>query len=323
MSTMQEDFSLSDAKFVCAVREIGTSSGVCNLLGLSLPSIGVYVQRIERRIGKKIFLRYKSSKKIELTADGLEMYPTCRKLMDLSGSLNNFSNVLPKFLQGEIKLTATQAILEHFYLPHMVNFMQTHDNISLVVRQLDDMLHIEQSINEFYFTMEINDDSQTFAYIPYHDFHQKLWASEQYLQKFGTPTEVNDLYRHCLLFQRGCLHDDHLMGSEKIRSSLNQNFNKVKTYNIVGSRMIDKLCEAGLGITLGSEETTLLSGINVRQILQDFEPGVVKCYIKINKDFLTKKIGQYFLDWIFECRDKTLEKIGVTPSYKYKKMTPD
>lgn len=319
---MQEDFSLYDAKFICAVREVGTSSGVCNLLGLSLPSIGVYVQRIEKRIGKKIFLRYKSSKKIELTADGLEIYPTCRKLMDLSGTLNNLSDVMPKFLQGEIKLTATQSILEYFYLPYMVDFMQTHDNISLVVRQLDDMLQIDQSINEFYFTMEINNDSQTFEYIPYHDFHQKLWASEQYLQKYGTPMEVNDLYRHCLLFQRGCLHDNHPLGDEKIRVSLNNNFNKIKTYHIVGSRIIDKLCESGLGITLGSSETTLLSGIKIQHILQNFEPGIVKCYIKANKDFLTKKIGQHFLDWIFECRDKTLEKIGVPPSYKYNKRTP-
>ena len=116
-----------------------------------------------------------------MTADGLEIYPTCRKILDLAKTLDSFSDVDPKFLQGEIKFTATQAILSTYIFP-MVKFMQGHDNRRLVINQLDDMLRIEQSINEFYFTMEMSNDREMFEYIPYHDFRQKLWASKGYLK---------------------------------------------------------------------------------------------------------------------------------------------
>ena len=204
----------------------------------------------------------------------------------------------------------------------MVNFMQNHSNINLIIHQLDDMLRIEQSINEFYFTMEVSDDEKVFEYIPYHDFQQKLWASKEYLKKFGTPESERDLHRHCLLFQRGYLHATQVFAAENIKESLSHNFNKISDYHIVGSRMVDKLCEAGLGITLGSEETTNLSGIAVEQVLPSYNAGNVKCYIKANRSFLSKKIGKYFLDWLFECRDRVFKKEGIPLLHEYKKRIP-
>ena len=135
MSTMQEDFSLSDAKFICAAKELGTSSALSKLLGLSQSSIGVYVQRIEKRMGKKLFVRYKSSNKIDLTPDGIEVYPTCRKILDLSRSLNDLSHIDPALLQGEVKLTGTGSLLLCFCLPYLSDFSSHYPKVELFIRQ--------------------------------------------------------------------------------------------------------------------------------------------------------------------------------------------
>ena len=320
VSSMKTTFSVADAKFICAAKEIREPKKIAMALDMSQASINVCAQRLEKKMGKKLFLRRQNPTVIELTEDGLEIYPYCKRMVESSDALQESLETQDSHLQGEVKITATQTLLEYFYVPYLVDFIRKHPGIDVSIKQLDDTFPIEQSLNEFYFTSEFKDDTATYAYVPYHSFLQKLWASKSYLENFGKIHTIDDLYRHNLLFQRGSLHNDQIFGSARVKAALSYNFNRIRTLNITGSRIIDRLCEEGLGIMSGSSETKELAQLNVEQVLPGFIGDSADIHIKINKRMLTKKVGRFFLDWLFECRDKSLAKIDITPSHEHKKL---
>ena len=148
---------------------------------------------------------------------------------------------------------------------------------------------------------------------------QKLWASKSYLEKRGKVTNVYDIYRHTLLFQKGIIGNNKVMGvPSQIKATVSQN--DIRTYDISGSDAVDFLCEQGLGIMNGSEETTKLSHLDVVRVLEKVEGETVKVYIKVNQKLMAKKHAKIFLNWLFECRDKTLKKVGRTPTCEFKKV---
>lgn len=313
------DFHYPDAKFICAVKEIGTIKDILSYLGLGASSINVYTKRIEERFQKQLFVRNKKTKTIELNEHGLDLYPICKKMLTLVSSLDELAEPENGLLQGEIKLTATNTLLKHFCLPYFVDFADKNPNLNISIRQLDEMLCIDQSLNEFYFTSEVNNDGDVYTYFPYHAFVQKLWASEIYLKKRGQIKNVHDLYRHTLLFQRGIIGNNKAVGvPAQIKAKIS--YTDIRTYDISGSGAVDFLCEAGLGIMNGSEETTKLSGLKVSKVLEKVEGETIKVYIKASQKFMSKRAAKEFMNWLFDCRDKTLKKAGIKPAYPYKKL---
>ena len=92
---------------------------------MSQTSINVYVQRIEKKAEKKLFLRKQSPVTLELTEDGLEIYPYCKRLVESCDALHESLESKDRHLQGEVKLIATQTLLEYFYVPYLVDFIKT------------------------------------------------------------------------------------------------------------------------------------------------------------------------------------------------------
>lgn len=316
VSSMKTTFSIADAKFICAAKEIREPKKIAMALDMSQASINVCAQRLEKKMGKKLFLRRQNPTVIELTEDGLEIYPYCKRMVESSDALQESLETQDSHLQGEVKITGVQTILEHFIVPYFSDFITKNPRITPALKQMDDMFYDDLEINEFYFTSEIKDDTDTYAYIPYYDFVQKLWASEEYLKKYGAIDTINDLYRHNLLFQKGFFHNPRIMGMpSEVRATVA--YNEIRTFDLTGTRTVDLLCQAGVGIMNGSKETTILSKLKVVPVLPSIEGENIKLCIKINKRFLSKKIGRYSLSWLFECRDKTLESIKIKPTYTY------
>ncbi|MBM3611346.1 MAG: LysR family transcriptional regulator [Alphaproteobacteria bacterium] len=316
MSSTKNIFYVQDAQIICLTKELGTVAGIAKVLMIGEKSLNVYTKRIEERFRKSLFIRNRQKKTIELTADGMEMYPACKSILEMMGGLRDQGPVNPRDVQGEVKLTSTQTIIEYFHLPYLVDFVADHPKVIVNLNQFDDVYTISQSVNEFYFTTSVENDTDTFSYYPYHDFVQKMWASKGYIKKHGLLEKIEDLYRHHFLFQRGYI-TSKIMGTDKVKSALGECTQEARCFVISGSRIIDKSCELGLGIMVGSEETIKLSGLNLERVLHNYESDAVKIYVKAQKSFLEKDIGKLFLDWIFECRDKTFSRIDMKPLYSY------
>jgi DNA-binding transcriptional LysR family regulator len=322
VSSMKNVFHFQDAKIICMAKELSSSDAIISLLGIGEASFNVYTKRIEARLGKDIFVRNKKDKSLELTPDGLEIYPICKNIMEMMGTLDPAKPIAPRDIRGEVKLTGTQTLLEYFHLPYLINFVKEHPKLTVSLNQLDDLYPIVQSSNEFYFTVDLHEDTDTFTYFPYHDFVQKLWASEKYIEEYGKLEKFEDIHRHNLLFQRGYV-TAKMMSGNKIKNSIPLKAEAGRCFNISGCRIVDRLCELGLGVMHGSEETVRLAGLKVQRVLPDYESDAVKVYVKASKSILTKDIGKIFLDWMFFCRDKTLDSLGIKPTCPYTRLKGD
>ena len=315
---MKDSLYFLDAQIICAVKDVGSIEAISKLLGIGEKSLNVYTKRAEQRLGEKLFIRNTKDKTIELNLSGLELYPICKNILELKNALDPSEVLAPKDIRGEVKITATQTILEYFHLPHLSSFVKKHPKITVNLNQLDDFYPVAQSINEIYFTVDIQEDTEIFSYIPYHDFVQKLWASESYLKENPKIEKFEDLRSHTLLFQLGYL-TFKVMGASKVKASLPSNEDVGRSFSISGCRIVDKACESGLGIMSGSSETVRLSGLKVERVLPSYESDALTLYVKIHKRLLEKDLGRVILDWMFECRNKALETLRVAPSHTYKR----
>lgn len=313
---MREEFHYPDARFICAVKENPEIKDLTRVLELGPNSLNMYIKRIEDRIGKTIFIKNKKQKTVELNEDGLLLYPICKQMMDLMVTIGAVSSNAEDSLNGEVVLTGPQVFLKGFCLPYLIDFMDLNPRLKVSINQLDSMLYESQRVNEFYFTSVVKADEDTYQYFPYHDFVQMLWASRAYIEKHGKISTIEDLYRHNLLSQRGFFSSDKIRGIPlKVQASIA--YNEIKTFEITGGSTIDYLCEQGLGIMSGSFETTKLSKLNVERVLRDLTGETIKIYLKVNKKFMMRRIAKIFLNWIFECRDRSLKEIDTKPTYDF------
>lgn len=314
---MREEFHYPDARFICAVKENPEIKDLIKVLELSPNSLSMYIKRIEDRIGKSIFVKNRKHKTIELNEEGLALYPICKQMVSLLAAIDEVSSNFNDVLNGEVVLTGSQTLLENFCLPYLIRFIDLNPRINVSIKQLDSMFYEDQKANEFYFAFDLKPDEDTYQYFPYHDFVQMLWASKGYLEKHGKITTVEDLYRHNLLSQKGFCLDNKVRGIPlQVRSSIA--YNEIKTFEIAGGNAIDYLCEQGLGIMSSSFETIRLSNLKVERILPDLTGETISIYLKVHKKFISKRIAKTFINWIFECRDMSLKKINLRPTYDFK-----
>jgi DNA-binding transcriptional LysR family regulator len=312
-------FHFQDAKIICLAKELESVNSMLNALGIGEKTFNVYVSRIEKRLGMSLFIR--KNKTISLTAEGLELYPLCKNIIEMKNLIDPIGQtVLPEDVRGEVRLVSTQTVLEYFHLPYLVEFTKNYPKITMNISQLDDFYLIAQAVNDFYFTVDYHSDSEEFSYFPYHNFYQWLWASKSYIEQHGEPKTTDELSKHSFLFQKGNL-TSKIMGGNKVKSIMPINNSEGKFFNISGCRIVDKSCELGLGIMTGSKETIRLSGLNIQRVLPEYESDALTLYVRVHKSILAKDIGKIVLNWIFECRDKALKTINIKPSYPYKRLT--
>lgn len=311
-------FHFQDAKIICLAKELESLTAILKILDMGEKTFNVYISRIEKRLGMNIFIR--KNKNITLTTEGLEIYPLCKNIMEMKNLIDPMGqSIPPEEVRGEIRLVSTQTILEYFHLPYVVDFTKNYPKIIMNISQLDDFYPIAQAVNDFYFTVDYQFDTDDFAYFPYHNFHQWLWASQSYIQRCGEPKTTDDLAKHNFLFQKGNM-TSKIMGGNKVRSIMPLKNNEGRFLNISGSRIVDRLCELGMGIMTGSKETVTLANLNIQRVLPEYESDALTLYVKVHKTMMSKDIGKIALNWIFDCRDKALQTINTKPSHPYERL---
>ena len=221
---------------------------------------------------------------------------------------------------GNIILTSTQTILEGFFSKHISKFIDQHPNIKLALFQLDKYDHPGQQINEVFIGKWVG-QSDKYEYYPFHVFEQKLWAAEKYLKKAPPLRGAKDLKNHRFLFQQSIYNLNESLTPLSIKQLAHET-QDIESFNIAGPRLVDVLAKEGLGIMPAAEETVHLSNLKLTRILPNFKGDKTELFVRIDKRFSNSLLAHYFVDWIFETRDKALASVGISPNTKHTKLYP-
>jgi DNA-binding transcriptional LysR family regulator len=310
------NISTYEALLFCKLYETGNTTEVAQYLGVSTAQVSVGIGRLEKKLGDSpLFIRNRRQGKFVPTSAAEKIEQNMQCLVQFSREISDVQDSDDK----HVSIKSTHTVLEHFLGPYVPSFFEENPDIRLGFKQDDELSFKKSSLNEILITC-FPDENPLYQYIPYHSFQQKLWASPEYIDKYGNPTSVQELKAHRLLMRRITDDPRALFGSSFIKTQLGGGEN-IKLHDICSVRFIDILCERGCGIMASAEESVKLAKLKIEQVYQAFKGDEVTLYVCVSKDFLKRDTGKMVANWIFKCRNESFRTIGVTPSYAFTPLT--
>lgn len=182
------------------VRTAETQSFVAagRLLGVSASAIGKSVARLEERLGIRLFQR--STRRIRLTAEGVQFYESCRHILNDIDNAEAALSHASEAPRGRLRVSVL-TVGYRFLMPVLREFMQRYPEIELDL-DFDDRI-VDVIDNELDAVIRSGDlpDSRLMAR-RLGSYRMMLCASPDYLQRHGTPKHPRELERHsCLQFR--------------------------------------------------------------------------------------------------------------------------
>lgn len=274
--------------------------------GVTHAQVSRMVQELEKEFGHQLLIRDKSKSNIEFTKKGqalLERIPFIFKEIDNMRAFIESDRELEK---GIFDLFTTTYLIDYWISPELYKFKNESPHIILNLFNREDASSHEEKKTLITISPRTEGNDEV-AQTHLRDFHIGLWASPEYIKRYGRPTDINDLTRHILLcFER--------KWPDRPYPTLNWYMNNIdfalRPENVIIIRSsigIMKAAEAGLGIFSLSEESVKSFGFKFERILPDFKGPVVPMCLSYPKswkghksiqkieEFLVKTFKEKFL----------------------------
>ena len=197
--------SWDDFRFFLATSKAGSFSKAASELGVTQPTISRRIESLEQRLGVRLFDRLPSG--VALTSRGESILDVARHIE--KSFLEIHRNVLgsDQRLEGPVRISVTDGLAAYWMTPRLRQFQDKHPGISIELHcSIDpaDVLKMESDLSIRFRRPEEPDlvavQLATFHFIP--------WASQEYLEHFGTPATPEDLIHHRLLDHFSYKKDD-------------------------------------------------------------------------------------------------------------------
>lgn len=167
-------------------------------LKTSVNTVRARVTRLEQSLGTILFARSRDG--ISLTADGIAILEVALEMQSLSSRLQSGAGNNVVVQQGELRISCSEGLGEFWLTPklaelqdrlpgHIVSLQNDFDQNRIHSREYDICIGFAKPID--------NDTIVT----KLATLHLMMFASEQYLAKFGTPTSINDASDHRFILQ--------------------------------------------------------------------------------------------------------------------------
>jgi DNA-binding transcriptional LysR family regulator len=143
-------------------------------------------------------LLHRSKHKVSLSTEGAEFLPFAKELLAQEKAARAALGLESAEASGTLRFTAPSGFTQMYIAPLLPGFMAAHPGIRLDLRLSDSMIGlIDGSFNLALRNSALADSSLKFRKLA--DDRRILFASHDYLDRYGMPSEPNDLNCHQLL----------------------------------------------------------------------------------------------------------------------------
>ncbi|MDK9735954.1 LysR family transcriptional regulator [Vibrio sp. D404a] len=225
------------------VAKLGSFAKAARELGISAPAVSKAIGKLEQEWQTKLFLR--SSHSLSLTPAGEQLYAS------LSPSVSSIQNVIsqltddPSHISGKIKVNLpASSIGQDIILPIIIDFMNLYPDVVCDLSFDDKNVSLVEEGFDLGVGAAINEDSRLVGRPILHT-EIGLYASRDYIQKFGTPSSLDDLKSHKCIPVRsittGKMHkwrlrlNEHALLHEPKGNLVVNNFSAAKEATILGA----------------------------------------------------------------------------------------
>ncbi|WP_339491046.1 LysR family transcriptional regulator [Pseudomonas rhizophila] len=179
-----------------AVVELGSQSAAAEHLDLSRPVVSRYLAELEDWIGAR--LMHRTTRKLSLTAAGLEILPRCRQMLDLSGDMQAAVSTSDDAPRGMLRISASTSFGQAQLAAAMTEFVVRYPGVSVDLQMLDRTVNLVDERIDLAIRMS-NDLDPNLIARRLTVCRSVICASPGYLREHPTPQRVEDLSRHnCL-----------------------------------------------------------------------------------------------------------------------------
>ncbi|MBY0502171.1 MAG: LysR family transcriptional regulator [Alphaproteobacteria bacterium] len=284
------------------VATVGNFSRAAEILNTSQSSLSRSIITLEEHIKIKLFERV--SRGLILTRQGEILFESLKKITDELNQAQACLEEEENEPMGFIRVAATTGFAALHLSAIMPEFLQFYPKIQLSIYGNDIIPNLHSNEVDAVISPFIDsDDSLIQTYLT--TFHLKLYASEDYLKKFGVPKTFSDLDHHQLLAY-GDHKTFHPFGQANWHLTTNTKSASIrKPYVMLNSAVgLFNLAAAGVGIASLSKEHPALEDSTLIEILPFIEGPEIDAYfiystrtkkvkrIAVLKDFLVKKFSK-------------------------------
>jgi DNA-binding transcriptional LysR family regulator len=276
-------FDWDKAKYFYFVAKLGSLSETGKFLNISQPSLSRKIIILEEHLKCKLFTR--TSKGLELTRKGEELFTIIeRTFLELKGFSYNTAVTTNNGQKRKIRISTTHPVAAYILNEHLISYNKLHPEIIFEVIA-DDQL-IDLVINDVDIAIRpFNPDAKGLEQELLFTLEKKLFASYEYLEKYGEPHSIKDLDNHHFLAH--AQPEKHPYSNILWILKLGMNGNEIRE-PVFTSNTLECLVEAaqkGLGIIGGFEKMSLIRNAGLKSILASITDVFVEWYCIYPKAF--------------------------------------
>ncbi|WP_293779064.1 LysR family transcriptional regulator [uncultured Oxalicibacterium sp.] len=282
------------------VAELASFTRAADSLGLPKASVSNSVRQLENLLGTRLF--HRTTRKVQLTQDGMTFYERCRDLLSDVEELETLFTQTPSTLHGRLRVDMPTGIAKNLVIPRLADFLAQHPGIEIELGSTDRRVDLVQEGFDCVMRIGVLDDSALIVR-SLGEFEMVNCASPSYVARYGTPQHPDDLSDHVMVGYATTLgtrpvpfeYMDARSGEAVYTSCM---MKTIVTVN--NAESYSNACLAGLGIIQVprvSARDHLRDGSFVEILPGCLAPPMPVSLLYPNRRHLPKRV-QVFMDWL-------------------------
>lgn len=276
------------------VAEAGSFTKAGDDLGLSQSAVSRQVSALERDLRAPLFHRH--ARGLILTEQGDLLFRAAKDMtMRLESTRARLTDSRER-PSGDLRVTTTVGLGSHWLTPRLSEFMDlypdirlelilTNEELDLSMREADVALRLRQPVQADLIQRRL------------FTVHFHIYASPEYIKRFGEPKSVNDLDEHRLLSFGGD-QPSYLLAVHWLANA-GRDAKDPRSYNLVVNNItaLKKAVERGAGIAV-LPDYLIDADTPVQRILADIEMPALESYLVYPEEMRSVARVQVFRDFL-------------------------
>jgi DNA-binding transcriptional LysR family regulator len=281
---------LNNMRVFCRIVELGTFAAVAREMNLSAMMISKYMAQLEESLG--VALLNRTTRQNSLTEAGEIYFHRSKQLMDDFSELDEYTSQMGRQVKGSLKISVPIDFGGLYMVTAIDAYQQKYPDVKVMMTLHNNRVNLSKG--SFDLSILVT-DSLELGVVARKIAETRLciYASPDYLAKYGKPENIEQLANHCCLHYMDTPHHDYWLfrvGTKDI---------KIKPEWYFSSNNGRALCQSavlGMGITQVPE----ISAVNhvekgeLIEILQDFQIPPLSIYATyLQRRFLPAKLTTF------------------------------
>ncbi|PMH44825.1 LysR family transcriptional regulator [Vibrio sp. 10N.286.49.B3] len=238
---------LEDLQVILKVAEFRSITAAATNLDMRTATASAAVKRVEASLGAELFVR--TTRHLRLSSAGERYLPQCEEALQMLEKAKMNMREELGIIDGEIRIALSSDLGRNVVTSWLDEFLLDYPDVSLRSSISDSNIDFYRDSVDVALRYGSPTDASMYGF-KICDVPRLLCASPEYLAKYGTPSEPNDLLEHNALFYQ--LHD--ILQNEWLFNDGKEDI-KVKLKGNRASNdgdLVRRWCVAGKGIAIKS-----------------------------------------------------------------------